>query len=86
MKSINVLYYATAFFAPIIGFVWIGQNANERNPFLVWVVCILLFAGAGLLSLPGKLAVKGKTGGKIKWLACSIFVGILEAIGLIYAV
>lgn len=86
MSPLNVVYYFVALVLPIALFTEILGNANETHPVLVFVVCIALMGGAGLLSLPGKLKVDGVTGGKIKWVGLSAFIGLVEAIMLVFMV
>lgn len=86
MSPLNVIYYFVALVLPIALFTEILGNANETHPLLVFVVCIALMTAAGLLSVPGKLKVDGKTGGKIKWVGLSAFVGLVEAIMLVFMV
>lgn len=86
MSPINVIYYFVAFVLPIVLFTELLGNANETHPVLVFIVCIVLMTGAGLLSVPGKLRVAGQTGGKIKWVGLSAFIGLVEAFMLVFMV
>lgn len=80
MKPINLLYYGIALIAPILIFVVWGNNLNERQPILVYVVCWLLFVLAGNFSVPGDYT----TPSKVKWILWSSFVGIVEATLLVF--
>lgn len=84
MKPISGLYYAIAMLFPIILFVVILENANEKGWVAPALTAGVLWAGAGLLSIPGKLKVDGVTGGKIKWVVGSAALGVLEGV-LMYA-
>lgn len=84
MKSISVLWYAIALIFPIILFTVILNNANETQHASVYVVCIALYIGAAMLSVPGKIVEGGETGGKLKWVLWSAVVGVAEALALIY--
>lgn len=80
MKAISILWYAIALFAPILYFTVLTSNTNETNHPLVYVVCLILFAGAGWLSSAG---FPNKT--RFKWTGWSVIVGLAEALLLIYA-
>ena len=77
MKPINFVYYAIALIFPVVLFVGILHNANERNPIAVYALCIALFGIAGWLS--------GPPNGKGTWALWSIFVGAIEATILVFA-
>lgn len=74
MKSTNIIPYIFAMFLPPILFVWIGQNLNERQPILCWVLCPILYAGAGLIASKGF-----EWSGRLKWIGTSVFIGLVEA-------
>lgn len=77
MKPIFILYYAIALFLPLVLFLEVWNNLNERSPFLVFVIVLPLWLGAALLSSrPG--------GDRIKWIGWSLFIGVLEAVGLAF--
>lgn len=80
MKSINLAYYAVALFLPILIFTVFTDNTNEKHPVAVFLVCIVLFGGAGLLASQG---VTPKN--KVTWLAASVAAGIAEACLLAFA-
>lgn len=77
MKATNLIYYAIALFYPIIHFTVLTNNSNERNPLAVWIMCILLGAGAGLFASKGFIWK-----GRLKWVICSALVGAALAFGL----
>jgi hypothetical protein len=82
MKPISVLYYAIAMFFPLILFIGILENANEKGWLAPALTCGVLWAGAGLLAVPGKLKVDGDTGGKIKWVGLSALFGVIEGVAM----
>ena len=79
-----ILAYILAMFLPVIYFTVLTDNTNETNPGRVWLVCALLWIAAGMVSVPGKLIVDGKIGGKIKWVGLSLVFGLIEAAALIF--
>lgn len=81
MAAKSLFFYALALIGNVVGWVLIGDNANERYPFWVFVTCILSFFIAGNISVQGKLA-----GEKLQWVAWSVLVGIVEACLLCFAV
>lgn len=78
MSPLFLIAYGIALFAPIILFVAILNNANERSPFAVFAVCIALFGIAG--------AITGPAADKLKWVIWSAIVGVLEAVFLVFLV
>lgn len=79
MKPIIILWYAIALFTPIIYFTVLTNNTNETNHPLVYVICLVLFAGAGWLSSKG-FVIKAR----YKWTGWSVLMGLAEALMLIY--
>jgi len=78
MKPFNVFIYLVAFLFPLIFFLVITNNLNERKPWLVFLLCIPLFAIAGLLTSTNKF---GKA--RWQWIATSLLIGLAEALGLV---
>lgn len=76
-----VLCYAVGLIFPVVLFVGILNNANETQPFLVFVVCIVLMTLAGVFATPGKVE-----GEKLKWVVWSAIVGVIEACALVFMV
>lgn len=77
MKPISILYYAIALFLPLVLFLEVWDNLNEKRPLLVFVIVLPLWLGAALgSSEPGK--------DRIKWIGWSLFIGTLEAVGLAF--
>lgn len=79
MKSTNVLFYVFAMFFPILFFVVLTGNSNERYPGAVWILCIMLMGCAGVFSSKG-FPWKSRA----KWIILSALGGAAEAAGLIY--
>lgn len=77
MKATNIIGYIIAMFLPIIWFTVLTDNTNEKHPIQVYVMCIVLFAGAGLLASKGFDAKN-----RMKWIGLSIAIGVVEAIAL----
>lgn len=77
MKSqgASMLIWGFALIFPILLFIVIGDNLNERQPVLPFVVCPVLFAGAAWL-----------TSKNWKWVAWGAVVGLAEAALLVFAV
>lgn len=80
MKATNIIWYIIALLGPVILFVWIIPLGNERYPIAVWPVCI------GLMALAGYMSSRGGGSKVWKWIAWSVFVGLIEAILLVFAV
>lgn len=79
--KLSAVYFAVAMLAPIILFVGVLDNANERFPMLVYLLCVILFATAGYLS---SCTDKPKT--QKQWVAWSIVAGLFEATLLVFGV
>jgi cell division protein FtsW (lipid II flippase) len=78
MKPIFLLYYAVAAFLPLILFLEVFDNLNERQPLLVFVVTLPLWFVAGVLSsAPGA--------DRWKWVGWSLLFGVIEACLLAFA-
>lgn len=77
MKVTNIIAYIIAFFFPPIWFTVLTDNSNELHPAQPYILCSILFAGAGLVAAKGFPSKN-----RIKWIAISILVGIAEAFGL----
>lgn len=77
MKSqgASMFIWALALILPIIFFIGIGDNLNERQPVLPFIACPLLFAGAAWL-----------TAKNLKWVAWATVVGLVEAAALVFMV
>lgn len=80
MKSSSAIYYVIALFLPIILFVGILNNVNETNPFLVWLITLSLFAGAGYLSSKDRDKKSA-----MQWIGWSVFIGVVESLLLTLA-
>ena len=76
MKSqgASMLIWGFALIFPVLLFIVIGENLNERQPVLPFIVCPLLFAGAAWL-----------TAKNLKWVALGAVVGLVEAALLVFA-
>lgn len=79
---ISILWYAIAMFLPIIYFTALTDNTNETKPWLVFIVCPVLYGVAGWLAVPGDR----KDTEKMKWVIWSVIVGIVEAAALVFMV
>jgi hypothetical protein len=77
MKPTNIIVYAIAFFLPLVWFLELTGNSNERHPAQPFILCIVLFAGAGIIASKG-FVFKARA----KWFIASVLVGIVEALGL----
>jgi hypothetical protein len=77
MKSqgASMLIWGFALIFPVLLFIVIGDNLNERQPVLPFIVCPLLFAGAAWL-----------TAKNLKWVAWAFIAGLAEAALLVFAV
>lgn len=81
MKITNLIGYAVALFLPIIWFTVLADNTNETHPIQPFILCPILFAGAGVIASKG-FVFKARA----KWLAASILAGLAEAALLVFAV
>lgn len=77
MKVTNIASYVIAFFFPIFWFTVFTNNTNELHPVQPYILCSILFAGAGLISSKG-FDRKERT----KWVCWSVIIGLAEAFGL----
>lgn len=81
MKITNLIGYAVALFLPIIWFTVLTDNTNETHPIQPFILCPILFAGAGVIASKG-FVFKARA----KWIAASLLAGIAEALGLVFLV
>lgn len=77
MKSqgTSLFIWALALILPIVFFIGIGDNLNERQPVLPFIACPLLCAGAAWL-----------TAKNLSWVAWGAFIGLVEAAALVFLV
>lgn len=80
MKSSSVIYYIIALILPVVLFVGLLENYNERQPIVVWVVTLILFAGAGYLSSKDRDKKSA-----MQWIGWSVFIGVVESLLLTLA-
>lgn len=81
MKMTNLIGYAVALFLPIIWFTVLTDNTNETHPIQPFILCPILFAGAGVIASKG---FPFKT--RAQWITVSIIAGLAEAAGLVFLV
>ena len=75
-QGASILIWAAALFLPVLIFIVIGDNLNERQPVLPFVVCPLLTVGAARLTTKLNLS----------FLAWSAIAGFVYAALLVFAV
>lgn len=78
MKSqgASILIWAAALFLPVLIFIVIGENLNERQPVLPFIICPLLTVGAARLTTKLNLS----------FLTWSAIAGLAYAALLVFAV
>lgn len=81
MKPTNLIGYAVALFLPIFWFTVLTSNTNETHPIQPFILCPVLFAGAGVIASKGFM-VKARA----KWIGVSVLAGLVEAALLVFAV
>lgn len=72
---IALLYFFLALGLPLLIFLELGNNLNERKPWLPFLVCIPLCLLAGLLTTNNK-----------KWIVLAGLIGLAEALALVLLV
>lgn len=77
MKSqlVSILIWIVALILPVVFFVEIADNLNERAPVLPFIVCPLLCAAAGWL-----------TAKNLFWVITGAAIGLAEAAALVFLV
>lgn len=68
--AIKILVWAVAFFLPLILFLEVLDNINERKPYLVFLLILPIWAGAAMIS--------SKPGAdRKKWLGWSMLLAVI---------
>jgi hypothetical protein len=75
-QAVSIIVWALALFLPILIFILIGNNLNERQPLLPFIVCPLLLI----------LAARFTNKLNLSLLAWSAIVGLVYAVILVFAV
>ncbi len=83
LAKLAPLWYMLALALPIVVFTVVAPNAQEKHPFLAYVVSLLTFGAALYLSAGGDLKLPGKNA--LKWYGWTAFIAIVEASLLVFA-
>lgn len=73
--AVAIISFLLAIIGNVAGWIWIGNNANERYPVGVFITCIVACALAGFI-----------TGRNPKWLAGAAVFGAILAAMLVFMV
>lgn len=83
LAKLAPLWYMLALGLPVVIFMLIAPNAQEKSPFLAYLICLVTFFGAVFLSSGGDLKLPGKNA--LKWYAISAIIALAEATLLVFA-